>query len=196
MIINVVYQYCTLSPFCEIASRMQHSCQNLPFPHLSREDEINCWYTIFCRFAYSVDPYGLVGQWLGDALNCSVYTYEVAPVFTIMEEYVLAELRHLIGFNEGDGIFCPGGSIANGYAINCARYNMFPSIKVRINPSRPVDDGPLLLKVYAYILFAPGKRFTRAPTTRVVHFERRSLLDQETGSVRRSRIGQRVFGED
>ena len=78
----------------------------------------------------SVDPYGLIGQWLGDALNCSVYTYEVAPVFTIMEEYVLAEVRHLIGFDEGDGIFCPGGSIANGYAVNCARYNMFPLVKV------------------------------------------------------------------
>ena len=50
-----------------------------------------------------------------------------------MEEYVLAELRYLIGFDEGDGIFCPGGSIANGYAINCARYKMFPQIKVQIN---------------------------------------------------------------
>nr|CAD7423960.1 unnamed protein product [Timema monikensis] len=33
----------------------------------------------------SVDPYGLAGQWVTDALNPSVYTYEVAPVFTLME---------------------------------------------------------------------------------------------------------------
>lgn len=79
---------------------------------------------------HSVDPYGLIGQWLGDALNSSVYTYEVAPVFTIMEQFVLNEIKNLIGFNDGDGIFSPGGSIANGYAINCARFHKFPSVKV------------------------------------------------------------------
>lgn len=36
----------------------------------------------------SLDVYGLVGQWVTDALNPSVYTYEVAPVFTIMENEV------------------------------------------------------------------------------------------------------------
>lgn len=78
----------------------------------------------------SVDPYGLIGQWLGDALNSSVYTYEVAPVFTVMEQFVLNEIKQLISFNDGDGIFSPGGSIANGYAINCARFHKFPEVKV------------------------------------------------------------------
>lgn len=79
----------------------------------------------------SVDPYGLIGQWLTDALNPSVYTYEVAPVFTLMEEDVLREMRRFVGWanGEGDGIFCPGGSIANGYAISCARYFFFPETK-------------------------------------------------------------------
>ncbi|XP_066991602.2 cysteine sulfinic acid decarboxylase [Anabrus simplex] len=79
----------------------------------------------------SVDPYGLVGQWLGDALNPSVYTYEVSPVFTLMEETVLKEMRRIVGWLDGagDGIFCPGGSIANGYAISCARYHRVPDVK-------------------------------------------------------------------
>ncbi|XP_050533627.1 cysteine sulfinic acid decarboxylase [Daktulosphaira vitifoliae] len=79
----------------------------------------------------SVDPYGLVGQWLTDALNPSVYTFEVAPVMTIMEETVLLEMRKFLGYpdGKGDGIFCPGGSIANGYAINCARFHAFPEVK-------------------------------------------------------------------
>ena len=47
-----------------------------------------------------------------------------------MEEYVLSKIRSLINFEEGDGIFSPGGSIANGYAINCARFHKFPEIKV------------------------------------------------------------------
>lgn len=82
----------------------------------------------------SLDPYGLVGQWLTDALNPSVYTYEVSPVFTLMEEIVLREMRKFVGYKdgEGDGIFCPGGSLANGYAINCARYNYMPEIKVSV----------------------------------------------------------------
>lgn len=80
----------------------------------------------------SVDPYGLIGQWLTDALNPSVYTFEVAPVFTLMEEEVLREMRSIVGWAEGDGdgIFCPGGSIANGYAISCARFYYYPEIKV------------------------------------------------------------------
>lgn len=79
----------------------------------------------------SVDPYGLMGQWLTDALNPSVYTYEVSPVFSLMEEQVLREMRRIIGWPEGrgDGIFCPGGSMANGYAINLARHYKFPKIK-------------------------------------------------------------------
>ncbi|XP_041987442.1 cysteine sulfinic acid decarboxylase [Aricia agestis] len=81
----------------------------------------------------SVDPYGLIGQWLTDALNPSVYTFEVAPVFTLMEEEVLREMRSIVGYRDGDGdgIFCPGGSIANGYAISCARYFMHPEIKTK-----------------------------------------------------------------
>lgn len=80
-----------------------------------------------------VDPYALAGQWLTDALNPSVYTYEVSPVFTLMEEVVLAEMRRIVAFSEdgeGDGIFCPGGSVANGYAISCARFNAVPDVKV------------------------------------------------------------------
>ena len=79
----------------------------------------------------SVDPYGLLGQWLTDALNPSVYTYEVSPVFSLMEEEILYEMRKIVGWKDGrgEGIFCPGGSIANGYAINLARHYRFPELK-------------------------------------------------------------------
>lgn len=79
-----------------------------------------------------VDPYGFAGQVITDALNPSVYTYEVSPCFILMEEVVLEEMRKIVGYpnGEGDGIFCPGGSAANGYAISCARYHACPDIKV------------------------------------------------------------------
>ncbi|XP_044746900.1 cysteine sulfinic acid decarboxylase-like [Coccinella septempunctata] len=76
-----------------------------------------------------LDPYGLAGQWLTDALNASVYTYEVAPVFTLMEEALIKEVCSMIGPLWQDGIFCPGGSTANGMAINLARFSRFPSVK-------------------------------------------------------------------
>ncbi|XP_017877131.1 cysteine sulfinic acid decarboxylase [Ceratina calcarata] len=86
----------------------------------------------FINQLYStVDPYGLLGQWLTDALNPSVYTYEVSPVFSLMEEEILREMRKIVGWKDGrgEGIFCPGGSIANGYAINLARHYRFPQLK-------------------------------------------------------------------
>jgi glutamate decarboxylase len=73
---------------------------------------------------------------LTDALNPSVYTYEVAPVFTLMETEILLSMRKLVygdghpSATEGDGIFCPGGSMANGCAINLARFKFAPEVKV------------------------------------------------------------------
>ncbi|KAG7204292.1 hypothetical protein KM043_002113 [Ampulex compressa] len=74
-----------------------------------------------------LDPYGLAGQWLTDTLNASVYTYEVAPVLTLMEKTLMAKLLRMFYKDEngaaiGDGLFCPGGSFANGTAINLARF--------------------------------------------------------------------------
>ncbi|XP_050300566.1 cysteine sulfinic acid decarboxylase isoform X2 [Anthonomus grandis grandis] len=81
----------------------------------------------------STDAYGLIGQILTDALNPSAYTYEVAPVIILMEETVLREMRKIVGWanGDGDGIFCPGGSLANGYAISCARHYYFPEAKTK-----------------------------------------------------------------
>ncbi|XP_078543507.1 cysteine sulfinic acid decarboxylase isoform X2 [Lissotriton helveticus] len=64
-----------------------------------------------------------------EALNTSQATYETAPVFVLMEEVVLKKLRQLVGWQTGDGIFCPGGSISNMFAMNLARYHHFPASK-------------------------------------------------------------------
>ncbi|CAH0550870.1 unnamed protein product [Brassicogethes aeneus] len=80
-----------------------------------------------------LDPYGLAGQWLTDALNSSVYTYEVAPVFTLMETHIIREVCRMIGPQWSDGMFCPGGSFGNGTAINLARFNLCPDIKKKGN---------------------------------------------------------------
>uniref|UniRef100_A0A671X742 Cysteine sulfinic acid decarboxylase n=1 Tax=Sparus aurata TaxID=8175 RepID=A0A671X742_SPAAU len=78
-----------------------------------------------------VDYHSLAGRFLTEALNTNLFTYEVAPVFVLMENEVLRGLRQLVGWTEGDGIFCPGGSTSNMFAMNLARYQLFPEVKSR-----------------------------------------------------------------
>lgn len=116
---------------------------NLPEDGVSQDDLLNLAKSVikysvktghphFVNQLFSgLDPYALVAQWLTDALNSSIYTYEVSPVFSLMEDEVLREMRRIVGWKDGkgDGVFCPGGSMANGYAISLARHNKFPKIK-------------------------------------------------------------------
>ncbi|KAJ4449078.1 hypothetical protein ANN_00473 [Periplaneta americana] len=53
------------------------------------------------------DPYGLAGAWLAEALNTNIHTYEVAPVFVLVECAVLQRVLKIVGFSDGDGIFSP-----------------------------------------------------------------------------------------
>jgi len=50
-----------------------------------------------------------------------MYTYEVSPVFSIMEVQILDKLRKLIGWEKGDGVFAPGGAHCNLLAVLAAR---------------------------------------------------------------------------
>ncbi|XP_312520.5 cysteine sulfinic acid decarboxylase [Anopheles gambiae] len=76
-----------------------------------------------------VDPYGLTGSWLTEALNTSQYTFEVGPTFTLIEDAVIDKCLRLFEFGEGDGILCPGGSMSNMYAMVAARYRTVPDVK-------------------------------------------------------------------
>lgn len=46
---------------------------------------------------------------------CFRFTYEIAPVFVLMEKLTLKKMREIIGWpnGEGDGIFSPGKSTTN-----------------------------------------------------------------------------------
>uniref|UniRef100_A0A182XX13 Uncharacterized protein n=1 Tax=Anopheles stephensi TaxID=30069 RepID=A0A182XX13_ANOST len=76
-----------------------------------------------------VDPYGLTGSWITEALNTSQYTFEVGPTFTLIEDAVIEKCLRLFEFGEGDGILCPGGSMSNMYAMVAARYRTVPDVK-------------------------------------------------------------------
>ncbi|XP_055339617.1 cysteine sulfinic acid decarboxylase-like [Paramacrobiotus metropolitanus] len=93
-----------------------------------------------------LDEYGLMSAWMVEALHTSVYTYEVAPSFTLMELYMIRYVgKELIGYTDEDdidGLFNPGGSISNILGMHLARYRYQPDVKKKGNAT---FDKPLII---------------------------------------------------
>ena len=84
----------------------------------------------------SLDPIALAAEIVALSVNTSVYTYETAPVFTLIEREVMGQIGKLvfgptpgkqISFEadekfEGEGLMIPGGSLANLTAMHAARH--------------------------------------------------------------------------
>ncbi|MED6267332.1 Acidic amino acid decarboxylase gadl1, partial [Characodon lateralis] len=84
----------------------------------------------FNQLFAGMEPHSMVASFIIEAIKTSLYTYEVAPVFTLMEDVVLRTMMELIGWEDGgDGLFNPGGSMSNMYAVNLARYSYCPDFK-------------------------------------------------------------------
>jgi glutamate/tyrosine decarboxylase-like PLP-dependent enzyme len=110
------------------------------------------------------DPLGVVGDWIGAALNTTNATYEVAPVFTLMERAVLDKLASLAGFPHPSGhidppagLFCPGGSVGLLFALQLARHRLDPDIVHRGSDGRRLaifvsDSGHYSAKKAAALL--------------------------------------------
>uniref|UniRef100_A0A8D0AYI5 Cysteine sulfinic acid decarboxylase n=1 Tax=Salvator merianae TaxID=96440 RepID=A0A8D0AYI5_SALMN len=116
----------------ETKTRLLERCRDI-----IRYSVKTCHPRFFNQLFSGLDPHALAGRMITEMLNTSQYTYEIAPVFVLMEEVVLKKLRELIGWKEGDGTFCPGGSISNMYAMNVARYHCFPDCKQKGNWALP-----------------------------------------------------------
>lgn len=80
----------------------------------------------FDRNFAGADPVAVLGDWAGAALNTTAATYEMAPVFTLMEKEIVARLARVAGFAGGEGILNPGGSLSNLYALHLARCQAAP----------------------------------------------------------------------
>ncbi|KAJ8272629.1 hypothetical protein GJAV_G00091480 [Gymnothorax javanicus] len=85
----------------------------------------------FNQLSTGLDIIGLAGEWLTSTANTNMFTFEISPVFILMEEIVLRKMKEKLDWaaEEGDGIFCPGGSISNLYSLVLARYSMYPEVK-------------------------------------------------------------------
>lgn len=85
----------------------------------------------FNQLSSGLDVVSMAGEWLTATANTNMFTYEIAPVFILMENVVMTRMREIIGWDCGDSIFAPGGSISNLYAFLAARHKMFPHYKER-----------------------------------------------------------------
>lgn len=75
------------------------------------------------------DAAAWAGEVASSLLNPTMATFEVAPILTVMEKRVVAELLKMIGFERGEGIMVTGGSNANLLSMLCARTDYNPSIR-------------------------------------------------------------------
>ncbi|KAJ3595504.1 hypothetical protein NHX12_004807 [Muraenolepis orangiensis] len=94
---------------------------------------VDCHPRFFNQLSSGLDLIGLAGEWLTSTANTNMFTYEVSPVFLLMEEVLLKKMQRIVGWSEeeGDGIFCPGGAISNLYSILVARYDLYPEVKTK-----------------------------------------------------------------
>ncbi len=67
------------------------------------------------------------GDVLSILTNTSMYTYEAAPMATLIEKEMISTMNTYVGYEEGDGIFVTGGSNGNLIAMFSARNRMFPT---------------------------------------------------------------------
>lgn len=80
----------------------------------------------------ATDPVALASELIALCVNTSVYTYETAPVFTLIEREVISTIAQIVyGSNDDknnstpatnyDGLMMPGGALSNLSALHVAR---------------------------------------------------------------------------
>lgn len=74
---------------------------------------------------------GFLGDIITSLTNTSMYTYEVAPVATLLEKALIRKMGLLAGFSDPEGIFMTGGSNGNLIAMMVARNLALPDVKQR-----------------------------------------------------------------
>lgn len=80
-------------------------------------------------------------EMLVPVFNTTMHTYKTAGIHVLIENEVISRINSAVGWNNSDGIFTPGGSISNYYAMLLARNNY---------SKETMNDGVIQgMKVYA-----------------------------------------------
>eukprot|EP00520_Triparma_pacifica_P020371 CAMPEP_0118667964 /NCGR_PEP_ID=MMETSP0785-20121206/20081_1 /TAXON_ID=91992 /ORGANISM="Bolidomonas pacifica, Strain CCMP 1866" /LENGTH=555 /DNA_ID=CAMNT_0006562481 /DNA_START=610 /DNA_END=2277 /DNA_ORIENTATION=+ len=94
------------------------------------EFSVNTSHPLFVNQLFgTLDRASLAADFMAAADNTSNYTYEAAPVYSMVEVEVLTALCKQVGWDyekECDGMMLPGGSVSNVMGMHCARHSKFP----------------------------------------------------------------------
>tara|TARA_B000000565_G_scaffold6650_2_gene5324 strand:+ start:2193 stop:3644 length:1452 start_codon:yes stop_codon:yes gene_type:complete len=71
----------------------------------------------------------LAGEFISALTNTSMYTFEIAPVATLIEQEMVNLMAKFAGYQNGEGTFTSGGSNGNLMGLLCARDHKFPNAK-------------------------------------------------------------------
>ena len=72
---------------------------------------------------------GFLGDIFTSLTNTSMYTYEVAPVASLLEKELVCKMGNLAGFKDPEGLLVTGGSNGNLTAMMIARNKVLPDMK-------------------------------------------------------------------
>ena len=74
-------------------------------------------------FRLGLNPAAFSGEVISSLTQATMYTYELAPMATLIELELLSKMSSMVGkdFEGGSGVFTSGGSMGNMLGILCAR---------------------------------------------------------------------------
>ncbi len=72
-------------------------------------------------------PAAFAGEVISTLAQTSMYTYELAPIATLIEKSLIDRMREMIGFSTGSGVLTTGGSNGNMLGLLCARQRHSPA---------------------------------------------------------------------
>ena len=84
------------------------------------------------------------GEIITTLTNTSMYTFELAPIASLIERSILTRMCEMVGFGDGGGTLTTGGSNGNMLGMLCARSRAEP-----MSQRRGIDGGNVVVYVSA-----------------------------------------------
>jgi len=111
---------------------------NLPLEGLGLENALNdidqfLKYSVKTNLPGFMNPLwggfnlsAFAGEVVATLANNSMYTYELSPFATLVEQALIQRMCEIVGFSDGNGTLTTGGSNGNMIGMMCARYHNNP----------------------------------------------------------------------
>jgi len=77
------------------------------------------------------DEAAALGEIVASVVNSSMYTWKIGGAQVLVERHLLERMGRFVGYDGGEGLFCPGGSLSNFAAMLIARNATAPGSRQR-----------------------------------------------------------------